>query len=150
LIVGTRAVHRLWTGTDWAGGPVYLGDMHCVIFSDISNNRLLRYDEVADRTTLFRTPSNQANGNARDRRCRLISCEQRTPRVTRTEHNGRITELTANYEGKKPNSPNGVVVDSDNIAWFTDRPTALGNREGWRDTPELPVTSTGLILSAPS
>ncbi len=139
LIVGTTAIRRLWTGADWTEGPVYLGDMHCVIFSDIPNDRLLRYDEVTGRTTLFRKPSNQANGNTRDRQGRLVSCEQRTRRVTRTEYDGSTTVLADSYQGKKLNSPNGVVVKSDNTVWFTDPSYGImGDHEGWRGTSELP------------
>lgn len=139
LIVGTTEIHRLWTGADWTEGPVYFGDMHCVIFSDIPNNRLLRYDEVTDHTSLFRQPSNQTNGNTRDRQGRLVSCEQRARRVTRTEYDGSITVLADSYQGKKLNSPNGVVVKSDNTVWFTD-PTygIMGDHEGWRAKSELP------------
>jgi gluconolactonase len=139
LVTGTTEIYRLWTGADWTEGPVYLGDMHSVIFSDIPNDRLLRYDEVTGHTTLFRKPSNQANGNTRDRQGRLVSCEQRTRRVTRTEYDGSTTVLADNYEGKKLNSPNGVVVKSDNTVWFTD-PTygIMGDHEGWRGQSELP------------
>lgn len=138
-IVGSAEIRRLWTGAEWTEGPVYLGDMHSVIFSDVPNNRMMRYDEVTGETTVFRHPSNEANGNTRDRQGRLVTCEQRTRRVTRTEYDGTITVLADSYRGKKLNSPNGVVVKSDGTVWFTDPTYGIqGDHEGWRAKPELP------------
>ena len=138
-IVGTTEVRRLWTGAEWTEGPVYFGDMHSVIFSDVPNNRLMRYDEVTGRTTLFRYPSNEANGNTRDQQGRLVTCEQRTRRVTRTEYDGTVTVLADSYRGKQLNSPNGVVVKSDGTIWFTDPTYGIeGDHEGWRAKPDLP------------
>ena len=140
-IVGTTEIRRLWSGAEWTEGPVYFGDMHSVIFSDVPNNRLLRYDEVTGQTTVFRYPSNEANGNTRDRQGRLVTCEQRTRRVTRTEYDGSITVLADRYRGKKLNSPNGVVVKSDGTVWFTDTTYGIeGDHEGWRARPELPAS----------
>src|SRR5487761_39292 len=138
-VVGTTEVRRLWTGAEWTEGPVYFGDMHSVIFSDVPNNRMMRYDEVTGETTLFRYPSNEANGNTRDAQGRLVTCEQRTRRVTRTEYDGSISVLADSYGGSPLNSPNGVVVKSDGTVWFTD-PTygILGDHEGWRAKPGLP------------
>lgn len=138
-IVGTTEIRRLWTGAEWTEGPVYFGDTHSVIFSDVPNNRLMRYDEVTGQTTLFRYPSNEANGNTRDRQGRLVSCEQRTRRITRTEYDGSITVLADHYRGKRLNSPNGVVVKSDGTVWFTDPTYGIeGDHEGWRAKSELP------------
>lgn len=138
-VVGTTEIHRLWTGAEWTEGPVYFGDVHSVIFSDVPNNRLMRYDEVSGETTLFRYPSNEANGNTRDRQGRLVTCEQRTRRVTRTEYDGSITVLADHYRGKRLNSPNGVVVKSDGTVWFTDPTYGIqGDHEGWRAASELP------------
>jgi gluconolactonase len=138
-IVGTTEIRRLWTGGEWAEGPVYFGDMHSVIFSDVPNDRMLRYDELTGQTTLFRYPSNEANGNTRDRQGRLVTCEQRTRRVTRTDYDGSITVLADRYRGKRLNSPNGVVVKSDGTVWFTDPTYGIqGDHEGWRATSELP------------
>jgi gluconolactonase len=138
-IVGTTEIRRLWTGGEWTEGPVYFGDMHSVIFSDVPNDRMLRYDEVTGETTLFRYPSNEANGNTRDRQGRLVTCEQRTRRVTRTEYDGSITVLVDRYRGKKLNSPNGVIVKSDGTVWFTDPTYGLeGDHEGSRGRSELP------------
>jgi len=138
-IVGTTEIRRLWTGAEWTEGPVYFGDMHSVIFSDVPNNRLMRYDEVTGQTTVFRYPSNEANGNTRDRQGRLITCEQRTRRITRTEYDGSITVLADRYRGKRLNSPNGVVVKSDGTVWFTDPTYGIeGDHEGWRAKSDLP------------
>jgi gluconolactonase len=138
-IVGTTEVRRLWTGAEWTEGPVYFGDMHSVIFSDVPNNRLMRYDEVTGQTTVFRYPSNEANGNTRDHLGRLVTCEQRTRRITRTEYDGTITVLADSYGDKKLNSPNGLVVKSDGTVWFTDPTYGIGgDHEGWRATSELP------------
>ncbi|HEX4268513.1 MAG TPA: SMP-30/gluconolactonase/LRE family protein [Steroidobacteraceae bacterium] len=138
-VVGTTEVRRLWSGAEWTEGPVYFGDMHSVIFSDVPNNRLMRYDEVSGETTLFRYPSNEANGNTRDRQGRLVTCEQRTRRVTRTGYDGSVTVLADHYRGKRLNSPNGVVVKSDGTVWFTDPSYGIqGDHEGWRAKPELP------------
>jgi len=135
---GTAPLRRVWTGARWTEGPVYFGDMHCVIFSDIPNNRMLRYDEMTGKTTLFRQPSNNSNGNTRDRQGRLVTCEHRG-RVTRTEYTGAITVLADNYQGKKLNSPNGVIVKSDNTIWFTDPSYGImGDNEGQHRTEELP------------
>jgi len=136
---GTTEVRRLWSGAEWTEGPVYFGDMHSVIFSDIPNNRMLRYDELTGETTEFRNPSNMVNGNTRDWQGRLVSCEQLSRRVTRTEYTGHITILADNYQGKKLNSPNGVVAKKDGTIWFTDPSYGiLGDHEGHRATPELP------------
>jgi gluconolactonase len=140
-IIGTTEIRRLWSGAEWTEGPVYFGDMHCVTFSDVPNNRMMRYDEVTGETTLFRYPSNEANGNTRDRQGRLVTCEQRTRRITRTEYDGSITVLADRYRGKRLNSPNGVVVKSDGTVWFTDPTYGIeGDHEGWRAASELPAS----------
>jgi gluconolactonase len=132
------SVEQLYTGCRWSEGPVYLGDQRCVLWSDIPNNQILRWDEETGATTVFRKPSNNANGNTRDRGGRLITCEHDSRRVTRTEYDGRITVLAARHEGKRLNSPNDVVVKSDGSIWFTD-PTfgILGYYEGHKDESEL-------------
>ncbi len=138
-IAGTNTLRRVWKGGAWTEGPVYFGDMHSVIFSDIPNNRLMRYDELSGRTTEFRAPSNFTNGNTRDRQGRLISCEQGFRRLTRTEYTGEITVLADNFQGKKLNSPNGVIVKSDDTIWFTDPTYGIeGDNEGIRAASELP------------
>ena len=139
LSPGTSPVRRVFTGATWTEGPVYFGDQHSVIFSDIPNNRMLRYDEMTGETTLFRQPSGNSNGNTRDRQGRLITCEHGNRRVTRTEYTGDITVLADNFQGRRFNSPNGVIVKSDNTIWFTDPSYGImGDHEGQRAREELP------------
>lgn len=114
------AVERLYTGGRWLEGPVWFGDGRYLLFSDIPNNRMLRWSEETGTVTLFRQPSHYSNGNTRDRQGRLITCEHGARRVTRTEHDGRITVLMDRFEGKRLNAPNDVVVHSDGSVWFTD------------------------------
>ncbi len=137
LLSGT--VERLFTGSYWAEGPQWFGDGRFLLFSDIPNNRILRWDECSGQTHVFREPSNHANGLARDRLGRLVACEHGTRRVTRTEHDGRITVLADSYRGKRLNSPNDIVCRRDGSLWFTDPPFGiLGWWEGEPATPELP------------
>src|SRR5213595_4283760 len=138
--VGNAAVERLYTGTRWAEGPVWFADGRYLLFSDIPNNRILRWLEDTGEVSVFRSPSNYSNGNSRDRQGRLITCEHDTRRVTRTEYDGTITVLADRYEGKRLNSPNDIVVKSDDSIWFTDPPFGiLWNYEGHVDKPELPT-----------
>ena len=131
-------VERLATGMRWSEGPVWLGDQRCVLWSDIPNNRILRWDEETGGVTVFRKPSNFANGNTRDRQGRLITCEHGGRRVSRTEYDGTITTLADSFEGKRLNSPNDVVCKSDGSIWFTDPPFGiLGYYEGYMAPPEL-------------
>jgi len=133
------AVERLATGMRWCEGPVWLGDMRSLLWSDIPNNRIMRWDEETGQTSVFRKPSDNANGNTRDRQGRLVTCEHGTRRVTRTEYDGTITVLADSYQGKRLNSPNDVVVKSDGSVWFTDPPFGIGgNYEGTKATPESP------------
>lgn len=132
------SVERLYTGCRWSEGPVWFGDARCVLWSDIPNDRILRWDEETGAVSLFRKPSNNANGNTRDRQGRLITCEHRGRRVVRTEYDGALTVLMDGFEGKRLNSPNDVVVAADGAVWFTD-PTfgILGWYEGEKAEPEL-------------
>ena len=109
------SIERLATGMRWCEGPVYFGDARCLIWSDIPNNRLMRYDEVTSAVSIYREPSNHANGNRRDRQGRLVTCEHETRRITRTEYDGTITVLIDNFEGKRLNSPNDISVKSDEL-----------------------------------
>jgi gluconolactonase len=134
------SVERLATGMRWSEGPVYFGDARCVLWSDIPNNRIMRWDEDTGATSVYRKPSNNANGNTRDRQGRLVTCEHDARRVTRTEYDGSITVICDRYQGKRLNSPNDVVVKSDGSIWFTDPQFGiLGYYEGHLDTPELPM-----------
>jgi gluconolactonase len=138
--LGLAAVERLATGFRWSEGPVWFGDGRFLLWSDIPNNRMMKWEEETGAVTVFRKPSNNTNGNTRDRQGRLVSCEHDTRRVTRTEYDGTITVLLDSYEGKPLNSPNDVVVKSDDSVWFTDPPFGiLGNYEGHVATPELPT-----------
>ena len=134
------AVERLATGSRWAEGPVWFGDGRYLLWSDIPNNRIMRWDEETGATSIFRKPSNHANGNTRDRRGRLVTCEHEGRRITRTEYDGAITIILDRFDGKRLNSPNDVVVKSDDSIWFTDPPFGiLGNYEGERSPLELPT-----------
>ncbi len=138
--VGNAAVERLYTGARWMEGPVWFGDSRSLVFSDIPNNRMLRYCEITNEVTPFRVPSNNSNGNTRDRQGRLVTCEHLTRRVTRTEHDGTITVLIDQFEGRPLNAPNDVVVHSDGAVWFTDPGYGiLMNYEGERAEAELPT-----------
>lgn len=135
------SVERLATGTRWGEGPVWFGDGRYLLWSDIPNNRILRWDEVTGSVSAFRAPSNMANGNTRAREGRLITCEHLARRVTRTEHDGAITVLMDSWQGKRLNSPNDVVVASDGGIWFTDPPFGLRNHyEGAIAAQELPTS----------
>jgi gluconolactonase len=139
-VVFNAAVERIATGMRWAEGPVWFGDLRCLVWSDIPNNRMLRWDEATGAVGPFRQPSNHANGNTRDRQGRLVTCEHLTRRVVRTEHDGAQTVLADRYDGKRLNSPNDVVVKSDHSVWFSDPPFGiLGHYEGERAEPELPT-----------
>ena len=134
------AVELLFTGCRWAEGPVWFGDARCLLWSDIPNDRILRWDEETGATTTYRKPSNFANGNTRDRQGRLLTCEHWTRRVTRTEYDGAITVLIDRFEGKQLNSPNDIICRNDNSIWFTDPPFGISNDyEGERSEPELPA-----------
>ncbi|MGE0717099.1 MAG: SMP-30/gluconolactonase/LRE family protein [Alphaproteobacteria bacterium] len=138
--LGLAAVERLYTGCRWSEGPVWFGDGRYVLWSDIPNNRIMRWDEPTGRVSVFRQPSNNSNGNTRDRQGRLVTCEHDSRRVTRTEYDGTITTIIDRFDGKRLNSPNDVVVKSDDSIWFTDPPFGiLGHYEGTTATPELPT-----------
>jgi gluconolactonase len=138
--VGNAAVERLYTGTRWAEGPVWFGDGHYLLFSDIPNNRILRWLEDTGEVSVFRNPSNYSNGNFRDRQGRLLTCEHDSRRLTRTEYDGTITVLMDGYQGKKLNAPNDLAVHSDGAIWFTDPGYGImSNYEGHKATFELPA-----------
>ena len=133
-------VERIATECRWAEGPVWLGDTRSLVWSDIPNNRMLRWDEETGATSVFRKPSNYANGHTRDRQGRIVSCEHGGRRISRTEYDGTVTTVADSFQGKRLNSPNDLVVKSDGSIWFTD-PTfgILGWYEGTKATPESPM-----------
>ncbi len=137
-------VERLFTGCRWAEGPVWFGGGRYLLWSDVPNDRILRWDEATGTVGAFRAPSNHANGNTRDREGRLVTCEhggeQGGRRVTRTEHDGAITVLLDRFEVKRLNSPNDAVVKSDGSIWFTDPPFGIvGYYQGVAAEQELPA-----------
>ena len=136
---GNAAIERIATGFRWAEGPVWFGDHGCLIFSDIPNNRMMRWQESDGHLSVFRTPSHYTNGNTRDRQGRLISCEHDSRRVTRTELDGSVTVLIDRFLGKRLNAPNDVVVARDGSVWFTDPGYGIdGPYEGHAAEAELP------------
>jgi len=138
--IAQTTVERIAGGCRWNEGPVYFGDGRYLLWSDIPNNRIMRWNEDNGRISVFRQPSNFSNGHSRDRQGRLVSCEHDTRRVTRTEYDGTITVVADKFEGKPLNSPNDIVVKSDDSIWFTDPPFGiLGNYEGHVARPELPT-----------
>ena len=138
--LGSAAIERIWTGGRWNEGPVWFGDLRSLIWSDIPNDRMLRWSEDSGAVSVFRQPSHNANGNTRDRQGRLITCEHRSRRVTRTEIDGRVTVLLDRYDGKRLNAPNDVVVHADGAIWFTDPGYGLHwHYEGDKGELELPT-----------
>lgn len=133
-------VERLWTGARWGEGPVWFGDGRYLLWSDVPGNCIRRWDEETGAVSYFRNPSNNGNGNTRDRQGRLVTCEHLTRRVTRTEYDGTIIVICDRFEGKRLNSPNDVVVKSDGSIWFTDPAFGiLSNYEGEIAESELPM-----------
>ncbi|HEY0692894.1 MAG TPA: SMP-30/gluconolactonase/LRE family protein [Kribbella sp.] len=119
-IRGDAHLERLWTGGRWLEGPVYYPAGRYLLYSDIPNDRILRWDETSYQVSVFRQPAGNTNGHTLDEQGRLVSCEHGNRRVTRTEHDGAVRVLADNYEGRRLNSPNDVVVRSDGSVWFTD------------------------------
>ena len=138
--IASAKVEKIASGQRWAEGPVWFGDGRYLLWSDIPNNRIMRWDEETGAVSVFRQPSNNANGNTRDRQGRLLSCEHLTRRVTRTEYDGTITVIADRFDGKPLNSPNDIVCKSDGSIWFSDPPFGvLGNYEGEVAKVELPT-----------
>jgi len=133
----TSHVQKLWSGARWTEGPVYFPAGKHLLFSDIPNDRIMRYDETDGSVSVFRSPCGYSNGHTVDRQGRLVSCEHGGRRVSRTEIDGSITVIAESYQGKKLNSPNDVVVKSDGSIWFTDPPYGiLSDYEGHKANQE--------------
>jgi gluconolactonase len=138
LFAGYIRVKRHWTGAVWSEGPAWFAAGRYLVWSDIPNNRMLRWTEESGEVSVFREPSNNSNGNTVDNRGLLVTCEHLTRRVTRTEADGSITVIADRFEGKRFNSPNDVVVKSDDSVWFSDPAYGIdGDNEGERATSEI-------------
>jgi gluconolactonase len=138
FVLHNATLDRLATGCRWTEGPVWFGDAGCVLFSDIPNNRIMRWSESGG-VSVYRQPSDFANGGTRDLEGRLVSCLHGARAVVRTEYDGTVTVLADRYGGKRLNSPNDVVVKSDGSIWFTDPHYGImTDFEGHRAEQELP------------
>jgi gluconolactonase len=138
LVVQHIAVEALFEGCLFAEGPAYFAAGRYLVFSDIPNDRLLRYDETSGAVSVFRSHCGNPNGNTVDLHGRLITCEHGGRRVSRTEHDGRITTLADRWQGRRLNSPNDAVVKSDGTIWFTDPTYGIGNDlDGGRAESEI-------------
>jgi gluconolactonase len=137
LIQPGTAIHRLHrdTGLSFAEGPAWSAQGRYLVWSDIPNNRQMRWFEDDSRVSVFRAPSNNSNGNTFDFQGRQISCEDLTRRVVRYEHDGTATVLADSYNGKRLNSPNDIVAHPDGSYWFTDPPYGVELDEGKRELP---------------
>ena len=145
LLQPNAAITRLWTGSLWAEGPAWSSQGRYLVFSDIPNNRQLRWLEDDNRVTVFRAPSNNSNGNSFDLQGRQLSCEHLTRRVVRYEHDGSITVLADAYNGKRLNAPNDIVAHPDGSYWFTDPPYGASLYEGQADAAGGPANRAGRI-----
>ncbi|MFF0161401.1 SMP-30/gluconolactonase/LRE family protein [Streptomyces sp. NPDC005263] len=135
---GDSRLEVLYDGCRWAEGPVYVPAWRQLVWSDIPNDRILRWDEATGAVGVFRSPAGYSNGNTLDRQGRLVSCEQGNRRVTRTESDGSVSVLADRYAGKKLNSPNDSVVRSDSVIWFSDPDFGiLSDYEGHRADSEI-------------
>jgi gluconolactonase len=139
-VLGNAAVERIAGGCRFNEGPVWFGDGRYLLWSDIPNDRIMKWEEETGAVSVFRRPSNYANGNTRDRQGRLVTCEMDAQRLTRTEYDGTVTVLADSFEGKRLTGPNDVVVKSDGSLWFSDngagtRGNYLGHKAEW----ELPL-----------
>ena len=137
-IIGHAKLEQLWTGGRWLEGPAYFAAGKYLVFSDIPNNRLMRFDETNGSVSVFRNPSNNTNGNSTDLQGRLLSCEHLERRITRTEYNGIVTVLADKFNGNRFNSPNDIVAHSDGSIWFSDPTYGIdSDYEGERAASEI-------------
>ncbi|MGN6032439.1 MAG: SMP-30/gluconolactonase/LRE family protein [Thermomicrobiales bacterium] len=135
---GSARLEHLFTGCRWAEGPAWFPAHRSLIWSDIPNDRILRWDETTGQVGVFRQPAGYTNGHTVDRQGRLVSCEHGNRRITRTEHDGSITVIADRFEGKRFNSPNDIVVRSDGSIWFSDPPYGIeSDYEGHKSDPEI-------------
>jgi gluconolactonase len=138
-VQANSAIKRLWTGALWAEGPAWSAQGRYLVWSDIPNDRQMRWLEDDDRVSVFRSPSNNSNGNTFDFSGRQVSCEHLTRRVVRYEHDGSTTVIAESYNGKRLNSPNDVAAHPDGSYWFTDPPYGRSLYEGRPEKRELPT-----------
>lgn len=137
-MIGDEKLEVLHTGTRWAEGPIYVPAWRQLIWSDIPNDRMLRWDEETGAISIFRRDAGYANGNTLDSQGRLITCEQGNRRVTRTEHDGTITVLADHWQGKRLNSPNDSTVKSDGAVYFSDPDFGISSDyEGYRAESDI-------------
>lgn len=135
---GDSRLERLWTGARWTEGPLYVPAGRYLLFSDIPDDRVLRWDETDGSVSVFESPAGYANGRTIDRQGRVVACQHGQRRVVRTEHDGSTTVLADRWDGRRLNSPNDVVVSSDGAVWFTDPPYGIASDyEGHRAEPEI-------------
>ena len=139
LVLDNAGIQRIATGFAFTEGPVWFGDGRYLLFSDIPNSQILRWDETTGGISVFRDPSHYANGNTRDRQGRLLTCEHDTQRLTRTEYDGTVVVLADQWQDRKLTGPNDVVVKSDGTIWFTDNGAGTrGNYLGHKASQDLP------------
>jgi gluconolactonase len=135
---GDRWLECLYTGCRWTEGPAYFPAGRYLVFSDIPNDRILRWDETTNAVGVFRQPAGYANGHTVDRQGRLVSCEQGPRRVTRTEPDGSVTVVADNWDGKRFNSPHDIAERADGSLWFTDPSYGIdSDYEGFRADSEI-------------
>lgn len=138
LIIGHARLEKLWTGCRWAEGPVYVPAAKSVLWSDIPNDRVMRFDETDGSVSVFESPCGYHNGHTLDAAGRVIACEHGGRRVTRLEPDGRWSVLAESHEGRRLNSPNDVVVKTDGSIWFTDPTYGIdSNYEGHAAVSEI-------------
>jgi len=147
LVQANTSIKRLWTGALWAEGPAWNSQGRYLLWSDIPNNRQLRWLEDDARVSVFRSPSNNSNGNTFDHEGRQLSCEHLTRRVVRYEHDGSIKVVAESFQGKRLNSPNDVAVHRDGSIWFTDPPYGGQLYEGAPDASGGPTNAAGRLNS---
>jgi gluconolactonase len=145
LRVGNTPIQRLWTGGMWCEGPAWNGQGQYLIWSDIPNNRQMRWIEDDGRVTVFRQPSGNSNGNTFDHQGRQLSCEHSGRRVVRYEHDGSVTVIADTFQGKRLNSPNDIACHPDGSYWFTDPPYGGQLYEGMPDAAGGPSNKQGML-----